>query len=75
MSKVPNITIDMNKRCKRCRKPGTADNGLCMNCIVKALENGEFDHILKPLRVVPKVKSSSLPIHLFSILILKYMEV
>jgi hypothetical protein len=53
MSKTRTITINLDKPCKRCKKPGAADNGLCMECILKAMENGEFDHILKPLRVVP----------------------
>ena len=42
------ITVDMNRRCRRCRRPGAVNNGLCLRCIEKAIMAGEFDHILRP---------------------------
>lgn len=35
---VTTITIDMDKKCAECGKPGAVDNGLCMNCTTRALE-------------------------------------
>ncbi len=31
------ITIDMDKRCKRCGHKGTLENGLCLKCLGRAL--------------------------------------
>lgn len=42
------ITVDMDRACRRCRKPGAVNNGLCLRCIEKAILSGEFDHILRP---------------------------
>lgn len=44
------ITIDMDKKCKRCGKKGATQSGFCMKCISTGFKNGEFDHILKPLK-------------------------
>lgn len=31
------ITIDMDKRCAECGKPGACDSGICMRCATKAI--------------------------------------
>ena len=41
------LTIDQNKNCKRCGKPGAVNGQICMKCLLKAIKFGEFDHILK----------------------------
>ena len=48
------IKIDIDKKCKRCKKPGATESGLCMACIAKGVKKGEFDHIIKPMRDVVK---------------------
>lgn len=53
------IEIDLDAKCKRCGDKGAAQNGLCLKCITKALETGEFDHILKKLRDKAKQKHAS----------------
>lgn len=35
---MPTITVDMNARCAECRKAGRCDNGLCMPCTTKAMD-------------------------------------
>ena len=40
------IEIDLDAKCVRCKNGGAAQNGLCLKCITKALQNGEFDHII-----------------------------
>lgn len=50
MKKPLVIHINLDSKCKRCGKGGATDNGVCLPCINKALKNGEFDHIIKPLR-------------------------
>ena len=40
------IEINLDKKCKRCGEKGATKNGLCLKCVTKALERGEFDHIL-----------------------------
>lgn len=42
-----NISIDLDKKCKRCGKGGATDGGYCMACILKNLKEGKYDHILK----------------------------
>ena len=42
------IEIDMSKSCPRCGKPGAANGGPCLKCILKALKAGEFDGRLSP---------------------------
>ena len=59
MSEMPTITINIDKRCKRCGKTGACDNGLCLDCVLKALKNGELEHILNPLRINPQIKHPS----------------
>jgi hypothetical protein len=56
-----NITIDLNKPCKRCGKKGTSNGGLCLRCILKALEAGEFDHILKSHETSTKMSTRVKP--------------
>lgn len=47
---IPTITINLDKKCRRCGKPGATDGGLCLKCISKGIKAGEFDPILKPIR-------------------------
>jgi len=44
------ININMDNKCARCGKKGAMDNGICLKCLTKAIERGEYDHILKPKR-------------------------
>lgn len=32
------ITIDMDKRCAECRKPGALGSGICIRCATKAMD-------------------------------------
>lgn len=41
------ININADKKCKRCKREWSTDNGLCLKCISKALKRGEFDHLIK----------------------------
>ena len=50
MGKNVVINVNLDTKCRRCGEGGATLNGLCMKCIAKAVQNGEFDHILKPLR-------------------------
>jgi hypothetical protein len=45
------ITIDHKSKCKRCGKGGAANGGFCMSCILKNLDEGKYDHILKKHRL------------------------
>jgi hypothetical protein len=31
------ITVDLDKKCVECRKPGAVANGLCLSCVSKAM--------------------------------------
>ena len=42
-----NITIDMDKKCSKCRKPGAMPNGICMSCLSKNMKAGEYDHVIR----------------------------
>ena len=44
------ITINLDAKCKRCGKGGATESGVCLPCFTKAIQNGEFDHILKRKR-------------------------
>lgn len=46
MTKVE-IKVNLDAKCIRCGKGGATQSGVCLPCINKALQNGEFDHILK----------------------------
>ena len=52
---VTRIEIDLDKKCKRCKDKGATQNGLCLKCITKALESGEFDHIIDRHKLTPKL--------------------
>jgi len=39
------IEIDLDKKCVRCGEKGATQNGLCLKCVTKAIERGEFDYI------------------------------
>ena len=38
MSDSVMITIDMDKRCAECRKPGASGSGICIRCVAKAID-------------------------------------
>ena len=48
------ITVNLDAKCKRCGQGGATQNGVCMMCMVKAVKNGELDHILNKHK--PKLK-------------------
>jgi len=41
------FTVNLDKKCKRCGKGGATDGGYCMACVLKNLNEGKYDHILK----------------------------
>lgn len=43
----PTITVDMSQECPRCGKLGAANGGMCLRCMIKAIETGEFDDVLR----------------------------
>lgn len=38
-----NLTINMDKQCAECRKPGATGSGICLTCATKAMDR-------KPMR-------------------------
>ena len=44
------INIDMDKKCKRCKKGGATQGGYCLACVNKNLKEGKYDHLFKPLK-------------------------
>lgn len=48
------ISIDLHKKCIRCKKPGATQSGYCLGCVAKMVKEGKFDHILK--RIEPELK-------------------
>ena len=34
---APTITINMDKKCSECGKPGASDSGICLSCATKAI--------------------------------------
>ncbi len=44
------ITIDMDAKCRRCGHLGACNNGYCLKCNTKRLEEGAFDGILRKAR-------------------------
>ncbi len=44
---IVKIDINLDAKCKRCHKGGATQNGYCLKCITKMLNEGKFDHILK----------------------------
>jgi len=40
---IPTVTIDMDKKCVECGKPGAAGSGICLGCSLKAIQG-------KPMR-------------------------
>lgn len=53
------IKIDLDKKCVRCKKGGALENGLCMRCITKAIDRGEYNHIFKKAKET--LASDSIP--------------
>lgn len=45
---MPTITVNMDKKCKRCGKGGATDGGYCLKCVLKNLKEGKYDHLLRP---------------------------
>ena len=45
---MADIQINFDVKCVRCGKKGAVVNAgnVCMTCITKGIESGEFDHIL-----------------------------
>ena len=43
------IDVNLDAKCKRCGEGGATQNGMCIKCTTKALKNGEFYHLLKPI--------------------------
>jgi len=41
------IEINMDVKCRRCKKGGATQNGYCLKCITKNITEGKYDHILK----------------------------
>jgi hypothetical protein len=37
LMEIPTLTVDLDKKCSQCNKPGSCQNGLCMDCITKAI--------------------------------------
>ncbi len=35
---IPTINVSFNRKCAECRKDGAADNGLCLTCTGKAIQ-------------------------------------
>jgi putative metallopeptidase len=46
-TETPIISINTDKKCSRCSKKGATQNGMCMSCTTKAMNNGEFDKEIK----------------------------
>lgn len=48
------ININLDKKCKRCGKPGAGPGGICLSCVADGIKNGEFDDIIKPIKDAPQ---------------------
>ena len=44
---TPTLTFHMDRPCRRCKKKGAGDGGYCLKCVLKMMNEGKFDHILK----------------------------
>ena len=47
------ITLDLDVKCKRCGKCGATPGGYCLECVLKNMKEGKYDHVLnkpRPLR-------------------------
>ena len=44
-----NINVNFDKKCKRCGKKGAVNDNICLECINKAIVNGEEHLIIKDL--------------------------
>lgn len=45
----PIIEIDLDKKCKKCKKNPPTQNGYCLSCITEMLEEGHFDLLDKEM--------------------------
>lgn len=43
-----NMTINLDKKCSRCKKKGALESGICLSCTNKAIQRGEYEYIIKP---------------------------
>jgi peptide deformylase len=50
MDETPVITIDLDKKCIRCRRGGATQSGFCLKCITKNLKEGKYDHVIRRLK-------------------------
>lgn len=44
------LHVNLDQRCKRCKKPGATQNGYCLSCIVKMIDEGKFDHLFDKIK-------------------------
>jgi len=44
------IRVDLDKKCKQCKKSGATESGICLECINKNLKSGKYDSILAKYR-------------------------
>jgi hypothetical protein len=44
------IHINLDAKCKRCGKGGATQSGYCLDCIIKRIDEGEYDHIFEAAR-------------------------
>lgn len=44
------INVDLDKKCIRCKKGGATQNGYCLSCITKNLDEGKYDHIINKVK-------------------------
>ena len=52
------VTIDMDRKCKDCKKPGACDNGLCLNCTSKRVQGWKAPGSSKPSGRRPKLRTT-----------------
>ena len=50
MTNKPTITVDLDRRCTRCKRGGATDGGFCLKCILRNLKEGKYDHLIKATR-------------------------
>ncbi len=47
--KCPIIEINLDKKCKRCKKVGATQTGYCMECITKNIKKGKYEHLIQKI--------------------------
>ena len=38
------INVDLDKKCRKCKKGGATENGYCLDCIAKEIKAGRVEH-------------------------------